>query len=241
MYSYSQHCAPTHFCLTPLGTSKLEQLGYNLVKVARWSTQSFGHNTSTWQTDRKTRCHSKCRGNALRRAAVICTLVVVDVVVLVLVTRWPGSCEVVFSLTFARWCRSRTPASSRRLFYTCVYYQTETMFKVFYSHYVNASINSCVHPSADRRPSVRQYILRWPASHSDWFVLHIVTSPIRHKSRGRKSVNRYPFTLWNSLPLSVNDRSLILNSALRALEDRAVLQSLWNTVRRGRRIRDSLG
>jgi len=32
------------------GTGKLEWLGYNLVKVARWSTQSFGHNTSTWQT-----------------------------------------------------------------------------------------------------------------------------------------------------------------------------------------------
>jgi len=30
---------------------KLEWLGYNLVKVAWWSTQSFGHNTSTWQTD----------------------------------------------------------------------------------------------------------------------------------------------------------------------------------------------
>jgi len=33
------------------GTEKLEWLGYNLVKVAWWSTQSFGHNTSTWHTD----------------------------------------------------------------------------------------------------------------------------------------------------------------------------------------------
>jgi len=36
---------------------KLEWLGYNLVKVAWWSTQSFGHNTSTWQTDRHTDRH----------------------------------------------------------------------------------------------------------------------------------------------------------------------------------------
>jgi len=32
------------------GTQKLEWLGYNLAKVARWSAWSFGHNTSTWQT-----------------------------------------------------------------------------------------------------------------------------------------------------------------------------------------------
>jgi len=31
---------------------KLEWLGYNLVTVAWWPTQSFGHNISTWQTDR---------------------------------------------------------------------------------------------------------------------------------------------------------------------------------------------
>jgi len=30
------------------GTGTLEQLGYNLVKVARWSTPLLGHNTSTW-------------------------------------------------------------------------------------------------------------------------------------------------------------------------------------------------
>jgi len=39
------------------GTGKLEWLGYNLVKVARWSTQSFGHNTSTWQTHIHTDSH----------------------------------------------------------------------------------------------------------------------------------------------------------------------------------------
>jgi len=36
------------------GMGKLEWLGYNLVKVAWWSTQSFGYNTSTWQTHRQT-------------------------------------------------------------------------------------------------------------------------------------------------------------------------------------------
>jgi len=51
------------------GTEKLEWVGYNLVKVAWWSTQSFGHNTSTWQTYRQPRRHSKSRANALRRAA----------------------------------------------------------------------------------------------------------------------------------------------------------------------------
>jgi len=40
------------------GVGKLEWLGYNLVKVAWWSTQSFGHNTSTWQTHRQPRRHS---------------------------------------------------------------------------------------------------------------------------------------------------------------------------------------
>jgi len=34
------------------GMEELEWLSYNLVKVARRSTQSFGHNTSTWQTHR---------------------------------------------------------------------------------------------------------------------------------------------------------------------------------------------
>jgi len=42
------------------GTGKLEWPCYNLVKVAWWSTQSFGHNTSTWQTHRQPRRHSKC-------------------------------------------------------------------------------------------------------------------------------------------------------------------------------------
>jgi len=50
---------------------KTKWLGYNLVKVAWWSTQSFGHNTSTWRTHRQPRRHSKCRANALRRAAKI--------------------------------------------------------------------------------------------------------------------------------------------------------------------------
>jgi len=36
------------------GMGKLEWLGYNLVKVAWWSTHSFGHNTSTWQTHGQT-------------------------------------------------------------------------------------------------------------------------------------------------------------------------------------------
>jgi len=46
------------------GTKKPEWLGYNLVKVARWSTQSFGHNTSTWRTHRQPRRHSKRRSKA---------------------------------------------------------------------------------------------------------------------------------------------------------------------------------
>jgi len=48
-----------------VGKTKLEWLGYNLVKAAWWSTQSFGHNTSTWQTHRQPRRHSKCHANAL--------------------------------------------------------------------------------------------------------------------------------------------------------------------------------
>jgi len=38
------------------GKEKLEWLGNNLVKVAWWLTQSFGHNTSTWQTHRVPVC-----------------------------------------------------------------------------------------------------------------------------------------------------------------------------------------
>jgi len=48
---------------------RLEWMGYNLVNVACWSTQSVGHSTSTWQTDRQPRHHSKCHANALRQAA----------------------------------------------------------------------------------------------------------------------------------------------------------------------------
>jgi len=50
---------------------KLERLGYNLVKVAWWSTQSFGNNTSTWQTHRQPRRYSNSRPYALRQAAKI--------------------------------------------------------------------------------------------------------------------------------------------------------------------------
>jgi len=48
---------------------KLKRLGYNPVKVAWWSTQSSGHDTSTWQTHRQPRHHSKCRADELRPAA----------------------------------------------------------------------------------------------------------------------------------------------------------------------------
>jgi len=50
---------------------KTRTAGLQMVKVAWWSTQSFGHNTSTWQTYRqpRRRRHSKCRANVLRRAA----------------------------------------------------------------------------------------------------------------------------------------------------------------------------
>jgi len=47
------------------GVGKLKGRGYNLVKVAWWSTRSFGHDTSTWQTHRQPRRHSKCSANAL--------------------------------------------------------------------------------------------------------------------------------------------------------------------------------
>jgi len=50
------------------GTGKLEWMVCNLVKVARWSTQSSWHDTSTWQTHRQPRRHSKCRANALCHA-----------------------------------------------------------------------------------------------------------------------------------------------------------------------------
>jgi len=39
------------------------------VKVIWWSTQSFGHIISTWQTHRQPRRHGKYRVNAPRRAA----------------------------------------------------------------------------------------------------------------------------------------------------------------------------
>jgi len=56
---YSKHCVPMPFHWRPqwwgspraigfMGVGKLEWLGYKIVKVAWWSTQSFGHNTSTW-------------------------------------------------------------------------------------------------------------------------------------------------------------------------------------------------
>jgi len=57
------------------GTEKLEWLGQNLVKVERWLTQSFGHNTSTWQTHRQPRRHSKCCTNARHRAANKCAFI----------------------------------------------------------------------------------------------------------------------------------------------------------------------
>jgi len=47
------------------GMGKLEWLGYNLVKVARWSTQSLWHNTSTWQTQRQPRRLTRCHANVL--------------------------------------------------------------------------------------------------------------------------------------------------------------------------------
>jgi len=53
------------------GSYLVEWLGYNLVKFAWWSTQSFGHSTSTWQTHRQPRRHCKCRANVLRRAEKI--------------------------------------------------------------------------------------------------------------------------------------------------------------------------
>jgi len=58
--TYPQHLMPPR-CPRAIGfvsgIEKLKQLGYNLVMVARWSTQTFRHNTvntSTWQTHRPT-------------------------------------------------------------------------------------------------------------------------------------------------------------------------------------------
>jgi len=55
---------------------KTRMAGYNLVKVAWWSTQSFGHNTSTWQTGSaiawQTHSHvaiTNARRQRMRRAA----------------------------------------------------------------------------------------------------------------------------------------------------------------------------
>jgi len=48
------------------GVGKLEWLGYSLVKVESWSTQSFGYNTSTWQTHRQPRRHNNSRFSAVR-------------------------------------------------------------------------------------------------------------------------------------------------------------------------------
>jgi len=56
-------------CRPTLTSTNVFARGYNLVKVVWWSTQSFGHNTSTWQTDRQPRRHSKCRPNAMCRPA----------------------------------------------------------------------------------------------------------------------------------------------------------------------------
>jgi len=66
--SYSQHCiwhpqwggSPREIGFI-FGTGKLEWLGCSLAKIAWWATQSLGHNTSTWQTHRQPRRHSKCR------------------------------------------------------------------------------------------------------------------------------------------------------------------------------------
>jgi len=50
------------------GMKKVEWLDYNPVKVAWCSTQSFGHNASTWQTQRQTDSHVAI-AHALRRMA----------------------------------------------------------------------------------------------------------------------------------------------------------------------------
>jgi len=52
------------------GMRKLEWLGYNLVRI----TVVWAHdiNVTDKQTDRQPRRHSKCRTNALRRAAKSC-------------------------------------------------------------------------------------------------------------------------------------------------------------------------
>jgi len=69
--TYPQHLTPS-MTGSPRATGmrKLEWRDYNLVKVAWWSTQLFGHNTSKWQTHRQphrqARRHSNSRRNALR-------------------------------------------------------------------------------------------------------------------------------------------------------------------------------
>jgi len=64
-FTYPYHWTPSMMripssYLVHIWDGKLEWLGYNLVKVTWWSTQSFGHNTSTSQTHRQPRRHSKC-------------------------------------------------------------------------------------------------------------------------------------------------------------------------------------
>jgi len=54
------------------GLGKLEWLGYNLVKVACWSTQLFGHNTSTWQTNIQTDSHVTIGNAALKPVLKFC-------------------------------------------------------------------------------------------------------------------------------------------------------------------------
>jgi len=49
---------------------KTRMAGLQSGEVAWWSTQSFGLNTSTRQTYRQPRRHSKCRANAPRRAII---------------------------------------------------------------------------------------------------------------------------------------------------------------------------
>jgi len=68
---YCQHLTPltsriSSSCWVHIYFGKLEWLGYNLVKVAWWSTQSCGYSTSTWQSHRQPHCHSNSCPNALR-------------------------------------------------------------------------------------------------------------------------------------------------------------------------------
>jgi len=73
--AYSQHCVPFDALGEGIPSSywvhiwyEKTRLDYNPVKVIWWSTQLFGHNTSTWQTHRQPRRHSNSRPNGLRRA-----------------------------------------------------------------------------------------------------------------------------------------------------------------------------